>query len=388
MKLRIDPTKEYGLVLEGGGAKGAYQIGAWKALAEAGIRIRAVAGTSVGALNGAFICMGDVDRAVQVWENIRYSRIMDVDDAIFDKLMKGHFRTQQLPSVAKELIKDLSDGGIDVTPLKELIEEHVEEERIQQSDCDLYIQTFSVTDRKELDIDIKKVDPAIIKDMLLAAAYLPPFKKNTIKGKKYIDGGMFNNVPVDALIDRGYKNIIVIRIFGIGINKRVKIPESVTVNEVAPRSDLGKLMEFDCKKSKKNIKLGYFDTLRLLYGLEGDRYYLDFDVVEDVCFKKVTEGVYRFLQSQDHESSYRLMMEEYVPELVTQLKLSKDWNYITLYIALVEITAKYFKIPRLRIYTEKEILDEILRREEDLASNDTSGLPHFVKIIMNIIHGM
>ena len=49
MKLLLDRKKEYGVVLDGGGARGAYQIGAWKALKEAGIRIHAVAGTSVGA---------------------------------------------------------------------------------------------------------------------------------------------------------------------------------------------------------------------------------------------------------------------------------------------------------------------------------------------------
>ena len=56
----LDLTKEYGIVLDGGGARGAYQIGAWKALKEAGVKINAVAGTSVGALNGALICMDDV----------------------------------------------------------------------------------------------------------------------------------------------------------------------------------------------------------------------------------------------------------------------------------------------------------------------------------------
>ena len=55
MKPVIDLDVEYSLVLEGGGAKGAYQIGAWKALKEAGVKINAVAGTSVGALNGALI---------------------------------------------------------------------------------------------------------------------------------------------------------------------------------------------------------------------------------------------------------------------------------------------------------------------------------------------
>ena len=59
----IDISKEYGLVLDGGGARGAYQIGAWKALVEAGVKFNAVAGTSVGALNGALICMGDIEKA-------------------------------------------------------------------------------------------------------------------------------------------------------------------------------------------------------------------------------------------------------------------------------------------------------------------------------------
>ena len=56
MKPIIDLNKEYGLVFDGGGARGAYQIGAWRALSEAGVKISAVAGTSVGALNGALVC--------------------------------------------------------------------------------------------------------------------------------------------------------------------------------------------------------------------------------------------------------------------------------------------------------------------------------------------
>ena len=80
MKPVIDLTKEYGLVLEGGGAKGAYQIGAWKAMREAGVRIKGIAGTSVGALNGALICMDDLANAEKVWETISYSSIMSVED--------------------------------------------------------------------------------------------------------------------------------------------------------------------------------------------------------------------------------------------------------------------------------------------------------------------
>ena len=80
MKPIIDMSKEYGLVFDGGGARGAYQIGAWKALVEAGVKINAVAGTSVGALNGALVCMGDVDKAEDIWSKMTFSTVMDVDD--------------------------------------------------------------------------------------------------------------------------------------------------------------------------------------------------------------------------------------------------------------------------------------------------------------------
>ena len=63
MKPIIDLNKEYGLVFDGGGARGAYQIGAWRALSEAGVKISAGSGYfSVGALNGALVCMGEIWR--------------------------------------------------------------------------------------------------------------------------------------------------------------------------------------------------------------------------------------------------------------------------------------------------------------------------------------
>ena len=92
----IDLSREYGVVLEGGGAKGAYQIGAWKAFREAGLKIRGISGTSVGALNGALMCMGDVEKAEHVWENISYSRVMDVDDEKMKLLLQGKLKVREV----------------------------------------------------------------------------------------------------------------------------------------------------------------------------------------------------------------------------------------------------------------------------------------------------
>ena len=50
----------------------------------------------------------------------------------------------------------------------------------------------------------------------MASAYLPVFKKEKIDGKRFIDGAIYNNLPVNLLIDKGYKDLILVRTNGIG----------------------------------------------------------------------------------------------------------------------------------------------------------------------------
>ena len=107
-----------------------------------------------------------------------------------------------------------------------------------------------------------------IAQMLLASAYLPGFKREKIGGKYYTDGCRTNNVPVDVLIDRGYKDIIVIRIYGVGVDteKHLRVPEDVRLYHIAPQVSLGGILEFDGRKARRNLALGYADARRLLYG--------------------------------------------------------------------------------------------------------------------------
>ena len=156
----IDLSREYGVVLEGGGAKGAYQIGAWKAFREAGLKIRGISGTSVGALNGALMCMGDVEKAEHVWENISYSRVMDVDDEKMKLLLQGKLKVRE---VVKALLALLTEGGVDITPPKALVEAYVDEEKLLRSPISLYVSIFYVDEFRELDVAIHELEPALIR---------------------------------------------------------------------------------------------------------------------------------------------------------------------------------------------------------------------------------
>ena len=69
-----------GLVLNGGGSRGAYEIGAGQALNERGVRFDGVDGTSIGAMNAALVAQGDLDGAIALWSEIKVSQIMSVED--------------------------------------------------------------------------------------------------------------------------------------------------------------------------------------------------------------------------------------------------------------------------------------------------------------------
>ncbi|MCI6422444.1 MAG: patatin-like phospholipase family protein [Blautia sp.] len=384
MKPIIDLTKEYGLVLEGGGAKGAYQIGAWKALREAGVKLKGIAGTSVGALNGALICMGDYENARKVWENITYSRIMSVDDEKMEYL----FRQKKLDmDMVKDALEFMKEGGIDVAPLRALIHDCIDEQKIMHSPIDLYILTFDVDEWKELDIDIKKSDPSLIQDFLLASAYIfPLFKNEKLHGKTYVDGGAINNVPLGSLVSRGYEDIIMVRIFGIGREKKVKIPEGTTVYTVEPRVSLGSIMEFDSRKSRRHMKLGYYDTMRMLYGLEGKIYYIDESEEECYYLKQLIQlddSIYEYLMEicqipKEPKKYVRNMTEVVLPVMAEEFKLSRDWSYKELYLSMLEATAKLCRISKYKIYTLRELQDKVYEKFYRLSGQE---IPAFVQII-------
>lgn len=362
MEARIDLTKEYGLILDGGGARGAYQIGAWKALVEAGVKVNALAGTSVGALNGALIAMGDVKQAEKIWSEMKFSRVMDVDDEWMERLFNNE---NTLGEILVEMRKKLSDGGVDITPLKNLIHEIVDEQKIRESGIELCLLTFSVSAMKELDLSIHDIPEGLLEDFLLASAYLIGFKNEKLHGQTYVDGGIINNVPTNSLVKRGYENLIQIRIYGPGREQKVKLPEGTTMYEIAPRVKLGSIIEFEEKRSRQNLKIGYYDAKRMIYGLEGTIYYIE-QTREAWYYEKILSG----------------LNEVEKAEIAFVLKMPLGFSDKELYLGMLEASAKLLQVPKYQIYKVQKLEEEVCRRYDRL--EDKTDLPKFSHTFMQI----
>ena len=366
MKPVIDLSKEYGLVLDGGGARGAYQIGAWKALTEAGVKINAVAGTSVGALNGALICMGDIGKAEKIWNEMTFSRVMDVDD----EWMEGLFQKQtSIREFLNEGWKRLKEGGVDITPLRNLIHETVDEEAIRNCGKEFCLLTFSLSEFRELDLSIEDIPEGLLEDFLLASAYLIGFKNEKIQGKKYIDGGVVNNVPLNSLVKRGYETIIEVRIYGPGREPRVKLPKEGEKLEIAPRVKLGSIIEFSGKRSRQNLVIGYYDACRMLYGLEGTIYYLE-QSHEDEYYEELLADIREIEKA----------------EIAFVLKLPLGYKGKELFMGMLEAAAKLLRIPKYQIYTVDQLYDIVYKKYEALG--DQMNLPRFVHVLIGLRKGL
>lgn len=358
MELKIDNSKTYAIALEGGGAKGGYEIGVWQALDEAGIKYNAVSGTSVGALNGGLMAMRDLPRAKDAWNNMKLGKVIELDEEQEENLSRafngdiGLDDVQQLIPEALEIIKN---RGLDVAPLRAWVREVVDAKAIKESDVELYIATVSITDRKALEVKVNDLPEDQICDMLLASAYHPTFKLEKLGGKFYTDGGFVDTLPLHALVTNGYKDIIAVRIPGIGHNRRFKMPDDVNVTYIATNADLGGVLNFDAEQSRRDMAIGYLDAKRVLYGLYGKHYYIERSMTD-------REALNMLLDSLETGVNLRQFCERDLPRVARHLDAEGD--YYELLIAVLEDAAEKQDIDNMRIYKDTELVAKLEESRE------------------------
>lgn len=228
----------YGLVLEGGGAKGAYHVGAYKALKELNIEIGGIAGTSIGAINGAMMVQGDYELLEKVWYSVNSYELFDIDEKAIMDLKNFNLHDVNFSYLLHQSKEILSNRGLDTSKIRDLFDSYIDEDKIRNSDIDFGIVTVNLTDKKPVELMKEDIPKGKLVDFLIASANLPAFRIEEVDGKKYLDGGFYNNLPIDILADRGYKDIIAVRTLAMGIVRKVKIKD-LNVTYIQPVESLG-----------------------------------------------------------------------------------------------------------------------------------------------------
>lgn len=255
------------IVLSGGGGRGAYQIGVWKALRKLHIRYHIVTGTSVGALNGAYMVQRDYIKALSVWENMNFNRIYST--SINDNIETFSGKKQLVTMYAKGI---MIDGGMEIKNLEYLIDRTLKEKKFRKSSVDYGLVTYNLTNFCPVILTKNQIPPGKIKDYLLASATcFPVFKKREINQKTFIDGGFYDNLPINLALDMGADEIIAVDLKAVGMKRKVK-DNIVPITFIAPRNHIHSFLVFDEKSSRRAIQLGYNDTMKTFKKLDGDVY--------------------------------------------------------------------------------------------------------------------
>jgi NTE family protein len=237
---RILPFERVALVLQGGGALGAYQAGVYQALHEANIGVDWLCGTSIGAINGAIIAGNPpekrVDRLRDFWETVTtppmrlpnipwftelpwngngHARYWTNRISAFTTMLHGapgFFSPRPLPPLHSSAATPNDVSYYDITPLKETLARLVDFELI--NDDSMRFTVLATNVRSGARASFENREQKITSDHILASASLPPsFPPTEIDGEYFWDGGVISNSPMQFVIDnRGRHTALVFQV--------------------------------------------------------------------------------------------------------------------------------------------------------------------------------
>lgn len=249
------------LVLGGGGAKGSYEVGVWKALNKLNMKFDIVTGVSIGSINGAFYVANEYKKCLKMWQKITTSDLFDV--AIGSKMSKEDI---------KLLVKQMSSGGISFSNAYNFLKKNINEEKVRKSKIDYGLVTVSLTNKKPRFLTKEQIPYGKLVDYICASSICYPFvHAQDINDESFIDGGFYDGIPINLAIDMGATEILAVDLSVLAINKKPK-DKNIKVDVIKMKDKTPLTLTFTKEYADKNIKYGYNDTMKHFNKLDGNIY--------------------------------------------------------------------------------------------------------------------
>ena len=273
-----------GLALAGGGVRGAYQIGVYLALKKCHIKIDGFVGTSIGSFNAAMLASGRDAELLKFWQNVNVGAILGFSDKLISELQENKLDLGLIKEGVSNFKDFVFNKGFSTKQMQDILKNFNIAKTLYNSKKDFGLVTVRFNDLKPLYLFKNDIPPEKLDEYILASCYLPIFKlEKIIDDNYYLDGGFYDNVPANALLDKGYDLVYSVDLEAIGI-KRPYLDKKKIV-EIKPSRKLGSILSYDLNKIRDNIKLGYYDTLKVIKKYDGYKY----------IFKKRGIWYYNFL---------------------------------------------------------------------------------------------
>ncbi len=256
------------LVLGGGGTRGAYQVGAIRALRELGQDDWSiVCGTSVGALNGTLVVQNDDAAMADMWHGLKQE---DIIKGALSTDLSLETIVNERNLIASFFKKYVKEKGADISPLAALAGRMFDPEKFFASPVDFGCVTVIAGTQKPCYVTKEMMRENGTDWLLASAAAFPAFPVYRIGETDYIDGGYFDNVPIDLALRMGAEEVI-----AVDLELAPKHPsflERPMVKYIFPQAYTGTFLDFSRAVLDKRETLGYNDTMKCYGRYDGVKY--------------------------------------------------------------------------------------------------------------------
>ena len=272
--------------------------------------------------------------------------------------------------------KQIKNGGMDITELEKLIADTLDTNKFYKSRIRYGLVAVNLSEfrAEELTKDIIPEDK--LKDYLVASASCyPAFKKKDIEGLKYVDGGYYDNLPINLAIKLGATEIICVDLRAPGLKKE-PTNKNIKITTIRPNNKLSNFLDFNNEIVKKNIAYGYNDTMKKFKKLEGKKY----------TFKKNSLAYNR----NEYEDTYNYILKKVLNtkkienkfnSIINNLELDDEKEEVkqNLFQIIVENTAKSLNIDDTKIYNIKTFNKLLIKKAKN--NEITKNEKLFIKLL-------
>ncbi len=374
------------IALGAGGARGAYQIGAWKALRELGVDYDIVVGSSIGSVNGVAMVQDDYDLALDLWKNISVDKIFagNVDLDFEPQDIIGS--TGKLVSL---LIKILTNKGLDISPFLDLLNDIVDEEKVRASAREFGIVALRVPLIKGMEITKEKMKVGYMAKYILASSSaFPVFPVCEVDGNKYIDGGYYDSLPINFARNLGAEEVV-----AIDVSLSTTHEEELSSNDVIyikSAWSLGPFLDFDNESIMRNMDLGYNDTMKAYGKYRGFRY--TFLLNDEESFNDVALALKKSIEKVDHEMNLQkykrirnILNSKNLLDYIAKYTDNKELSPYEYLLRAEEICAELFTQNPQEIYDFISLKDQLMSHFNNPRKVDYEKIFNNLSSIMSIM---
>lgn len=357
------------LVFSGGGAKGSYEIGVWKATRRLRMKFDIVTGTSIGAINGAIYAMGDYRKAKKLWLNMTTSDL---------------FTSNNMKVMVKEIA---TNKGLKFDKASEFLKKELDENKIRRSKIDFGLVTVSLKTLNPKMLTKDQIPQGKLVDYVIASSTcFPAVERKKIDGEYYVDGGYYDNMPIDLAVKMGAEEVLAVDLSVFGFHKNYS-NKDVKVDIIKNKDNKLFTLDFSPEITKRNIKLGYNDTMKYFKKLDGKNFTFKKGDIHKNYQKIKLDFIYHInkLVSNSKKSKIKNKIFEITRYNKLLLDINSDNDLECYMLEYIEYLGKVFDMDKTKIYTiskfNKKILGKLNIKDEIKYGTNLKG-----KLLINYIY--